>query len=100
MDNVINQIKKIATKYNIDKIILFGSRARGDHSPVSDYDIAVFSNFLSAIDKACFSDDVGEINTLKKIDVVFVYEALNDDLMKNIKKDGVIIYEQIEDKIE
>ncbi len=26
----------------LDKIVLYGSRARGDHKPDSDYDIAVF----------------------------------------------------------
>src|SRR5690348_9407526 len=26
----------------IDRVVLFGSRARGDHRPDSDYDIAVF----------------------------------------------------------
>ncbi len=27
---------------NLDRVILFGSRARGDHATESDYDIAVF----------------------------------------------------------
>jgi len=29
-------------RYKVDKIVLFGSRARGDYSSVSDYDIAIF----------------------------------------------------------
>jgi predicted nucleotidyltransferase len=31
----------IATKYSPEKIILFGSRARGDHKEDSDYDILI-----------------------------------------------------------
>ena len=27
---------------NLDRVILFGSRARGDNAPDSDYDVAVF----------------------------------------------------------
>lgn len=92
MDNVVEQIKKIAMKYNIEKIVLFGSQARGDHSPRSDYDIAVFDKNLSAIDKAYFSADVEEINTLKKIDIVFVNDSSIDELMENIKMEGVVIY--------
>ena len=40
LDNVLKQISLIAQKYNIGKVILFGSRARGDNTPKSDYDIA------------------------------------------------------------
>jgi len=38
MDRVIEHIKEIALKYRVDKIILFGSRARGDHSSVHEKD--------------------------------------------------------------
>lgn len=99
MDNVLEQIKQVALKYKVEKAVLFGSRARGDHTPVSDYDIAVFGEALSALDKAHFSDAIEEIHTLKKIDVVFVNEALEDGLLKNIKKEGVIIYAQTGNEI-
>lgn len=92
MDNVIEQIKEIAVKYNIEKITLFGSRARGDHSLVSDYDIAVFTNSLSQVDKALFKTDIEEVNTLKKIDVVFISDSSNDELLENINKEGVVIW--------
>lgn len=93
MDNVLREIKEIAIKYNIRKVVLFGSRARGDNTLVSDYDIAVFGESLSAFDKMNFCSDVEEIETLKKIDIVFMDAVLTDDLLKNIKEDGVTIYE-------
>lgn len=93
MDSVLERIKEISLQYKVDKIILFGSRARGDHSSVSDYDIAIFENHLSALDKARLCDDVDEIETLKKIDIIFVQESFTDELMESIKRDGVIIYE-------
>jgi uncharacterized protein len=93
MDSVIEQIREIAMKYKIDKLVLFGSRARGDHSPVSDYDIAIYAKNLSVLDRANFRADIDEIETLKKIDIAFVYDSATDDLMKNIKRDGVILYE-------
>ena len=40
LDNIINELKK----YNPEKIILFGSRARGDYRKNSDIDIAVDIN--------------------------------------------------------
>ncbi|WP_425801193.1 nucleotidyltransferase domain-containing protein [Desulfitobacterium sp. Sab5] len=92
-DKVIEQINEIARKYKINKLVLFGSRARGDHSSTSDYDIAAFETNLSPLDKACFCAEVDEIETLKKIDIVFVHDSATDDLMKNIERDGVILYE-------
>jgi predicted nucleotidyltransferase len=94
MDAVLDQIKQIAAKYPITKLILFGSRARGDHSPVSDYDLAVFGPDLSAYAKAEFSLDIEEIATLKKIDLVFIVENETGDLMRNILTEGKVIYEQ------
>ncbi|HVJ50275.1 nucleotidyltransferase domain-containing protein [Desulfitobacterium sp.] len=93
MDKVTEQVREIAMKYKIDKLILFGSRARGDHSPVSDYDIAVFERHLTTLDKANFCADVDEIETLRKFDIVFVHDSVTDDLMENIKKDGIVLYE-------
>lgn len=93
MDKIIKKIKQVAMKYDIDKIVLFGSRAIGSHMPASDYDIAVYSHNLSDIDKASFSADIEEIHTLKKIDMVFANEGLKDELMAKIERDGVIIYE-------
>jgi len=93
MDSVLEKIKEISLRYKIHKIVLFGSRARGDHSHVSDYDIAIYENHMSALDKARLRDDVDEIETLKKIDIIFVHENLSDELIENIKRDGVIIYE-------
>lgn len=92
MDKVIEQVKIIAMKYNIEKVILFGSRARGDYTTVSDYDIAVFKKDLSALDRASFYADIEEIDTLKKIDIVFVNNDSTDELIENINKDGVVIW--------
>jgi predicted nucleotidyltransferase len=94
MDSVIKQIREIAMEYKIDKLMLFGSRARGDHSPISDYDIAVFGKDLSAFDKASFYADIDEVETLKKIDIVFVQDSATDELIKNIMREGVILDEQ------
>lgn len=43
MDTVIKNLINIGKKYNVEKVILFGSRARKDNSNNSDYDIAIIS---------------------------------------------------------
>lgn len=44
MDELIKRIINIGYKNKINKIILFGSRSRGDYTDKSDYDIAFVSN--------------------------------------------------------
>ncbi len=98
MDALIVRIKGIAEKYGIEKLVLFGSRARGDHSHASDYDIAVFGEGLTPVDRACFCSEMDDLPTLKKIDVVFADSNSNDKLLGNIAREGIVIYEQAGNK--
>ena len=90
-NKVENAIIDFAKKYNLSKVILFGSRARGDNSPRSDIDLAVEGgdviNFKLAIDE--------EIPTLLMFDVVNLAENLNEKFLTEIQRDGVILYEKI-----
>ena len=38
---VIDQIRQLAAQYDIQRVLLFGSRARGDYRPRSDIDLAI-----------------------------------------------------------
>lgn len=92
MDHVLQQIREISGRYPWQKVVLFGSRARGDYSAVSDYDIAVFGNNMTETDKTAFYFDIEEIATLKKIDIVFIDDAVSPKLLANISEEGVCIY--------
>ncbi len=89
-DTVCLELKRLARKYGIKKIILFGSRARGDFYERSDIDIAVSGGNTTA-----FSFEVNEgINTLLMFDVVNLDEHISRELQKEIERDGVVIYEK------
>lgn len=44
---VLTKICELADKYHLDKVILFGSRARGDYKRVSDIDLAVIGGDIA-----------------------------------------------------
>lgn len=100
-DPVIEQIYNISLRYqNIMKVVLFGSRARGDHNPNSDYDIAIFSNAMEHAEQSKFLNDIDGVRTLNKIDVVFIKERHKDtEFYKNIMKDGVTVMDKFQTKL-
>lgn len=40
-ESIISEIKDLAIKCGVEKVILFGSRARGDNKERSDIDLAI-----------------------------------------------------------
>lgn len=88
---VIEEIIGLAKKYNLNKVILFGSRARGDYKSRSDIDLAV-----SGGDCIRFSLDVQEMtSTLLFFDIVNLDGTVQNELLESIEKEGVCIYEKI-----
>ena len=88
---VIEEIRTFARKYNIDKVILFGSRARGDYRRTSDIDLAVVG-----CDFASFALDVDEeTSTLLEYDIVDMSREMQDELRQSIMREGKILYEKV-----
>lgn len=77
-DRVLREIKMYAEKNNIEKVILFGSRARGTNSERSDIDIAVtggdFDSFYWNMEE--------DIHTLLMFDVVELDRGISEELKK------------------
>lgn len=89
---IVDEIVCIAQKYNyINKVILFGSRARGDNSPRSDIDLAIYSD-KSLVE---FIEDI-EMNTHTLLEFDFSdMKAIDDEFfLEQIKKEGIVIYEK------
>ena len=89
---IIDEIIDISSKYKyINKVIIFGSRARGDNSPKSDIDLAIYSD--SSIVE--FIEDI-EMNThtLLEIDFSDMNVVCDEFFIEQIKKEGIIIYEK------
>ena len=89
---------QLSRQYQADKIVLFGSRTRGDHRENSDIDIAVFG--MPAENQALFWDSVNELPTLLEFDIVFLSPKTDEKLVRNIEKDGVILMDKFAEKYE
>ena len=87
-------IRPVAVKYGVEAVYLFGSRARGDYRPDSDYDFYIkkgkirgyfaLGGFFEEMKDAVQAD----------IDLVSLEEEeLDEYLKKAIQKDGILLYE-------
>lgn len=98
MDKVYDAIRTVGENHSADRIVLFGSRARGDHREKSDIDIAVYG--VPEEKHFAFSQDIGNIPTLLQFDIVFVTEKTPEALINNINKDGVTLMNKLDEKLQ
>lgn len=96
MDKIYNRIAEIGKKFGASKVVLFGSRARGDNRERSDIDVALFS--VPDEKQAFCEDEIRELPTLLDFDIVFVRENTDAELLANIKKDGVMLMSKFGEK--
>lgn len=95
LDSVLNYIlEKARQDPHILKVILFGSRARGDAHDKSDYDLAIESNFSHA-DWARWELEMKEsVPTLLGLDLIKLSDTVGASLQEAISKEGIVIFER------
>ncbi|MCR5529858.1 MAG: nucleotidyltransferase domain-containing protein [Saccharofermentans sp.] len=90
-DRLLRDIIESARKTSVEKVILFGSRARRTNSERSDVDLAVkggdFDGFYREITENSYS--------LLMFDIVNLSSGISEELQKEIDKDGVLLYEKV-----
>lgn len=90
-ESIQRLLKELVERLSPSRIILFGSRARGDHRENSDFDIALEGSFSEEM-WTRFVVDLEEKNlSLYSVDLVKLSE-LGEDYKKNIAVEGKLIY--------
>lgn len=88
---VLNEIRELAQKHGLEKLILFGSRARGDYHRTSDIDLAAAGGNIAE-----FALDLDEYtSTLLEYDVVDLDKPVQAYLLESIGNEGKVIYEKV-----
>ncbi len=89
-ERVVKDISVFALKHGVRRVTLFGSRAKGTNTERSDIDIAVSGGNFDA-----FHSDIKEKTySLLSFDIVDLDSCVSDELIHEIEKNGVIIYEK------
>lgn len=86
-----NQIQKFAEDCGLDRVVLFGSRARGSNRERSDIDLAVSGKGVEL-----FVESLEErADTLLSFDIVDLDEIVSDKLRESISREGKVLYAKV-----
>ena len=87
---VQRDIRRIAEENSIERVILFGSRAKGTHTERSDIDIAACGDNFDG-----FYWDINEkVHSLLSFDIINLNDKTSCELKAEIERDGITIYEK------
>ena len=87
-EEIIERVTIIAHKYNVKRLDLFGSFARGNQTERSDIDFIIYGcDNINA-----FEEEIDNIPTLRKIDIFNYDEVCSDYLREDMDKYGKQIF--------
>lgn len=91
-EKILKEIRNICAKYkNIEKVMLFGSRAIDKERYNSDIDLAIVGEFDFLFCER-LKEEFENIPTLLKFDVVDYNNITNQELINDVNKYGKVIY--------
>ncbi|BCD67272.1 nucleotidyltransferase family protein [Nitratiruptor sp. YY09-18] len=88
----IEQITTYLKQFHPQKIILFGSRAKGYATKHSDIDIAIDLP-LDFRSQRKLKEEIEKLSGLLSVDILFMHE-IDDRMQQQILKEGKILYEK------
>lgn len=93
-NHILTELRDIAKEFQLDRLILFGSRARRTNHERSDIDLAAY--FPDRVSHLMFCERVEKIKTLLMFDVVNLSsEMISVELRISIEREGITIYEKV-----
>ena len=83
-----------ARQREIERVILYGSRARGTHKPFSDVDITLLGVGLTRSHLSRLMADIDESSLPYFFDISLFAKLTNPDLIEQIEQTGVVLYQR------
>lgn len=92
---LIVKLNEIFTKFlEIEKVIIYGSRAKGNYKEGSDIDITIYGN-INEETLSTIKNDIEELNSPYLYDISIFNKIKNQDLIEHIQRVGKILYNNI-----
>lgn len=92
-DEVVEAICKIFQKYpEVEKAILYGSRAKGNFKPASDIDFTLQGSSLDLTILNKISWELDDLLLPYTFDLSVYHQLNNPDILDHIQRVGVVFY--------
>jgi predicted nucleotidyltransferase len=92
-DSAIKRIRTVFAKYDeIKKVILYGSRAKGNYRLGSDVDLCIEGESLSLTQLLNIENELDDLLLPWKIDLSLKHKIDNPSLLQHIRDNGIIFY--------
>ena len=93
-ESTINKIIAVFAKYTqIEKILLYGSRAKGNYRNGSDIDLTLIGDQLNYSQLSSIESDIDDLFLPYSFDISIFKDIDNPDLVDHINRIGVVLYE-------
>lgn len=94
-DIVISDICNVFKRHsNIDKVMIFGSRAKGNYSEGSDIDLALIGENISFNQLMDINIQIEDLGLLYKVDVIDYTKNSATPIGEHIDRVGLLFYEK------
>jgi proline iminopeptidase len=92
-ENIRASLRQVFAQYPaIDKVLVYGSRGRGDFQAHSDIDLAILAPKMTDREFSSLWNALDDLPILFRLDVVHWDRATNAALKENIIADGVALH--------
>lgn len=92
-ENIVEQIKRVFEKFSqVEKAVLYGSRAKGNFKNGSDIDLVLYGNNLTLQIINKISNELDDLLLPYKFDLSIYHQISNKDLIEHIGRVGTLFY--------
>ncbi|OAV71588.1 putative nucleotidyltransferase [Bacteroidales bacterium Barb4] len=94
-DTDIQRIKQVFASYSeVERVVLYGSRAKGNFKPASDIDLTLYGEKLTLTLQYKIENDLDDLLLPYKMDVSIFHRISNPDLTDHINRIGQVFHEK------
>ena len=93
-DRVIEELQAVFHRHpNIDKVLIFGSRAKGNYREGSDIDLAALGTGLDYAQLLQILAEIDDLGLLYSVDLLDYHKIINTPIGEHIDRVGQVFYQ-------
>ncbi|MDR3705664.1 MAG: nucleotidyltransferase domain-containing protein [Paludibacteraceae bacterium] len=94
-DIQLTQLQELFSKHpRVEKVILYGSRAKGNYRKGSDVDITLVGAQLGKTDLNTIETEIDDLLFPFFFDISLLHQISNNDLLEHINRVGITLFEK------